>query len=274
MDRHDRLGARRDRRLDERRDPCRSRPRGRPRRRALRRPARMALTVALKREADRDDLVARADAERPQDGLQGDGAVGHEDGVPDAAVGGPRLPRTPSSAGPSRACRSEGRRGRPPPRPAPMSGFEIGITRTSCGRCAMQRSAVDLVAAHRMPHTAGAVPRRRAATGRPVASARRCPQAQTQPSRRAGLPATSAWSGTSRVTTAPAPTVANRPTSLPATTTAPAPIERPCRRRIGLTTQSSARASSPSAVMERGNRSLVRIAFGPMKTPSSTVTPW
>ena len=33
--------------------------------------------------------------------------------------------------------------------------------------------------------------------------ARRAPQAQTQPSRRAGLPATSAWAGTSRVTTAP-----------------------------------------------------------------------
>ena len=32
--------------------------------------------------------------------------------------------------------------------------------------------------------------------------------------------------------------------------------------------------ASPLAVIERGNRSLVRIAFGPMKTPSSTVTPW
>ncbi len=76
------------------------------------------------------------------------------------------------------------------------------------------------------------------------------------------------------MTTAPAPTVANRPTSRPATTTAPAPIEAPVRRRIGLTTQSSARASSPLAVIARGNRSFVRMAFGPMKTPSSTVTPW
>ena len=33
--------------------------------------------------------------------------------------------------------------------------------------------------------------------------------------------------GRSRVTTAPAPTVANRPTSQPATTTAPAPMEQP-----------------------------------------------
>ena len=44
---------------------------------------------------------------------------------------------------------------------------------------------------------------------------------------------------------APAPTVANRPTVVPATTTAPAPIDEPARRRMGLTVQSSARASSP-----------------------------
>ena len=60
----------------------------------------------------------------------------------------------------------------------------------------------------------------------------------------------------------------------PPTTTAPAPIEQPRRSRIGLTVQSSARASSPARVIARGKRSLVRIAFGPMKTPSSTVTPW
>ena len=38
---------------------------------------------------------------------------------------------------------------------------------------------------------------------------------------RAGLPATSAWPGTVRVTTAPAPTIANGPTSQPATTIGP-----------------------------------------------------
>ena len=58
----------------------------------------------------------------------------------------------------------------------------------------------------------------------------RWPQAQTQPIRRAGLPATSAWRRDgSRVTTAPAPTIANGPTSQPATTTAPAPIEAAVR---------------------------------------------
>ena len=42
-------------------------------------------------EADRDDLVARADAEAVQDRLLGEGPVGHEDGVADAAIGGPGL---------------------------------------------------------------------------------------------------------------------------------------------------------------------------------------
>ena len=38
----------------------------------------------------------------------------------------------------------------------------------------------------------------------------------------------------------------------PATTTAPAPIELPLRSRMGETVQSSARASSPVAVIARG----------------------
>src|SRR3972149_2445707 len=63
--------------------------------------------------------------------------------------------------------------------------------------------------------------------------------------RRAGLPATRAWSGTSRMTTAPAPTVAKRPTSVPATNTAPAPTEQPSRSRIVLTVQSSPPARVP-----------------------------
>ena len=48
----------------------------------------------------------------------------------------------------------------------------------------------------------------------------------------------------------------------------------PVRIRMGLTTQSSPRARSPVAVIARGYRSFVRMAPGPMKTPSSTVTPW
>ncbi len=42
-------------------------------------------------EADGDDLVARPDAEAPQDGFLGHRAVGHEDGVAHAAVGRPGL---------------------------------------------------------------------------------------------------------------------------------------------------------------------------------------
>ena len=68
--------------------------------------------------------------------------------------------------------------------------------------------------------------RRRVALGVDRAAS---PQAHTQPIRRAGLPTTSAWPGTVRVTTAPAPTIANGPTSQPATTIAPAPIEQPSR---------------------------------------------
>ena len=172
-------------------------------------------------EGDRDDLVARPDAERPEDGLLGHGAVGHEHGMADAAVFGP--------------CRLE--RGRPRPMASmpdrrtsrtasssavPMSGLEIGIMRTSPPRRCSGRRDRDTGAAPRAVRRSG-VTWRGART--PSASPRRRPQAQTQPIRRAGLPATSAWSGTSRVTTAPAPTVANRPTSAPATTTAPAPIE-------------------------------------------------
>ena len=43
-------------------------------------------------------------------------------------------------------------------------------------------------------------------------------------------------------------------------------MEHPRRRRIGLTVQSWARASSPVEVIHRGKRSLVRIAPGPMTT--------
>src|SRR6185503_8009773 len=43
----------------------------------------------------------------------------------------------------------------------------------------------------------------------------------------AGLPATTAWSGTSRITTAPAPTTAKRPMRQPSFTTAPGPMCAP-----------------------------------------------
>ena len=105
-------------------------------------------------------------------------------------------------------------------------------------------------------------------------STSRSPQAQTQPIRRAGLPTTSARLGTAWVTAPPGPDHRE-------------PTDVPRRRRLrplrwsavaeydrGVTFQSSARARSPVEVTARGCRSLVRIAPGPMNTPSSTVTPW
>ena len=59
------------------------------------------------------------------------------------------------------------------------------------------------------------------------------PARPTQPIRRAGTPATSAKSGTSRVTTAPAATIAQRPTVTGATHTARAPMEAPSRTMTG-----------------------------------------
>src|SRR6266852_4979398 len=102
---------------------------------------------------------------------------------------------------------------------------------------------------------------------------RRRAQTQTCPIGRAGLPATSAWSATSRVTTAPAATSAHRPTVIPATSTAPAPREAPVRTRILASSQSSALLIDPSALMARGYLSFVKQTCGPTKTPSSTVAP-
>src|SRR4029077_7899226 len=53
------------------------------------------------------------------------------------------------------------------------------------------------------------------------------PQSHAKPRSRAGLPATMPRSGTSRVTTAPAPTSAMRPTLIPGRITAPPPTAAP-----------------------------------------------
>ena len=90
VDGHDRLRPGRDRRLDAVgvhaevvcADVDEHRPGPRLEDRADRR---------VEGEADGNDFVTGTDAERPQDGLEGDGPVGHEHGVPHAAVGGPRL---------------------------------------------------------------------------------------------------------------------------------------------------------------------------------------
>src|SRR5664280_3232910 len=222
-------------------------------------------------ERDGDHLVARADPERVEDRLEGHGPVGHEDRVPDAAVVGPRLLE---GGGPLPHGEHAG------PEDLEdgllLGGADVGTRdrdhRTASSGRATQESRSIRNGVPQDGHVASQA--RSPGAGAPPAARRRWPQKQTQPMRRAGLPATSAWSGTSRVTTAPAPTVANAPTAVPATTTAPAPIEQPRRSWIGLTVQSSARASSPVRVIARGKRSLVRIALGPMKTPSSTLTPW
>src|SRR4026208_2494292 len=57
--------------------------------------------------------------------------------------------------------------------------------------------------------------------------------------RRAGTPATTASAGTSRVTTAPAPTTARSPIVTPHMMTAPLPIDAPLRTRVGTTFQSA-----------------------------------
>ncbi|MEZ5239757.1 MAG: hypothetical protein R2716_12700 [Microthrixaceae bacterium] len=52
-----------------------------------------------------------------------------------------------------------------------------------------------------------------------------------------GVATTRAWSSTGAVTTAPEPTVANDPTSLPQMIVALAPIEAPLRTRVGVISQ-------------------------------------
>ena len=187
-------------------------------------------------------------------------------GVPDAAVGRPRLLEL------GRPLAHRQHAGAQDVEDGPLLlGADVGL-RDRDHACRLRRRGhaapvIDPVA--RPQAGTPPPPDPSAANGAPVASARRWPHAQTQPMRRAGLPATSALSGTLRVTTAPAPTVANRPDVVAGDDDRAGADRGAVRRRIGLTVQSSARASRPSAVIDRGNRSLVRIALGPMNTPSS-----
>src|SRR5260221_661444 len=90
---------------------------------------------------------------------------------------------------------------------------------------------------------------------------------------RAGTPATTVSSGTSRVTTAPAPIMARAPIVMPQSTTAPLPIEAPRLTSVGLTVQSASLCSAPVAPVARGWRSLMNMTPWPTKTSSSIVTP-
>ena len=71
--------------------------------------------------------------------------------------------------------------------------------------------------------------------------------------------------GTSWATTAPAATMALRPTVIPGSNVALAPMEAPRRTTV--------RANAGGGWRLRGNGSLVKVAFGPTKTSSSSVTP-
>ena len=66
------------------------------------------------------------------------------------------------------------------------------------------------------------------------------PAALTQPTMRAGLPSTRAWSGTDFVTTEPDPTIDQRPIVTPVTTTVLAPTAAPVSTRVRPSSQSSA----------------------------------
>ena len=140
VDGHDRLRARRDRRLDEvgvHAEVVGSRMSTK----TGRAPAwRIALAVALKVK-----LTVMTSSPGPipsaaEDRLQGHRPVGHEDRVPHAAVGGPGLLELGASGGPWRACRSGGRSRTAPSSAGPMSGFESGITREPPWSDATQRS--------------------------------------------------------------------------------------------------------------------------------------
>jgi hypothetical protein len=80
------------------------------------------------------------------------------------------------------------------------------------------------------------------------------------------LPTTTAYAGTSRVTTAPAPTIAHRPTLTGATSTAPAPTVAPSSTTVR--SQSGARGNAA-----RGWRTFVNTAPGPTNTSSPSSTP-
>ena len=86
-----------------------------------------------------------------------------------------------------------------------------------------------------------------------------------QPMRRAGTPTTSAWAGTSRLTTAPAPTKAYSPIVVPQTMVQLAPSVAPRCTRVR-------RYSCLRDTAERGLSTLVKTMLGPQNTSSSSVT--
>src|SRR5262249_37734290 len=90
---------------------------------------------------------------------------------------------------------------------------------------------------------------------------------------RAGTPATTSPAPTSRVTTAPAPTIAPSPIVTPHMTIAPEPSEAPRSPVVRLSAQSSTPFSSPSSFVARGCLSLMKSTPWPTKTSSPMSTP-
>src|SRR5689334_15884284 len=90
---------------------------------------------------------------------------------------------------------------------------------------------------------------------------------------RAGLPATSAFLGTSLVTTLPAPTSEFSPIVTLASIVAPDPIDAPFLTKVRATFQSASVCICPLEVVALGYKSLMNITPWPMNTLSSIVTP-
>ena len=221
VDRHDRLRPRRDGGLDE--SGSMQKSSSRTSTKTGRAPvSRIALTVALNVK-----LTVTTSSPGPMPSArrmptERHGPVRHQDRVADAAVRGPGLLELGGPAAhrqhPGAQHLEDGLllglahvrlRDRDHTGASVRSGMQLSPSRTYRASHAVQWTRPRVVAAARTPS----------------GPTSRCPHAHTQPRRRAGFPTTSAWSGTSRVTTAPAPTVANRPMSVPATTTTPAPID-------------------------------------------------
>src|SRR5262249_40392396 len=89
----------------------------------------------------------------------------------------------------------------------------------------------------------------------------------------AGLPATTVFAGTSRVTTLPAPTIAFSPTTTPHKIVELVPMEAPFLMRVCTTCQSASVWRAPPSLVERGYLSLMNETLCPMNTSSSIVTP-
>ena len=92
-------------------------------------------------------------------------------------------------------------------------------------------------------------------------------------SMRAGFPATTVFGGTSRVTTAPAPTRTLSPIVTPPSIVAFEPIDALRQTRVSTQCQSSCPLISPCLFVAAGSKSLINITPCATMTSSSIVTP-